>query len=144
MVTLPKTLDEARALHREAGRRPADTTHLIREASTALDEQRVEDAQTLVAGALIAQPDRVEAWRLAARLALEVGETDDAETALRQALDLENDEGAVLELATLFLSDGRYEEAEGLASTLALQAESASIRARAEALSQTISERRSR
>lgn len=133
-MRLPHSLDEARALHRQVAHRPIDVRNLLSSARTALDEDRLEDAETVVLGALIAAPERVECWRLSAAYSLARGEPDDAEAALRCALELADDEDAALELAVLLASDGRFEEAEGLASVLAMDAESPRIRARADRL----------
>lgn len=143
MVKMPKTLEDARTLHKDVTS-PVDVNRLLTAAEVALAEQRIEDAETLVAGALVASPDRVDGWRLAGAVARESGEIDEAETAYRQALELHDDEEVALELASLLASDGRFEEAEGMASALALHSESRSIRELAERLASAVKDRRSR
>ena len=142
-MKIPLQMEELQALHKEAAGRVVDVMQLLRAAHTAIKEDRFDDAETLLLGAAVAEPERAETWRLVGVLAEEFGELDEAELAYRRAFDLESNEEAALALASLFASDGRFEEAEGFATSLMLDATSARIRERAGQLVESVQERRS-
>lgn len=143
-MELPKTIDEAEALHRQVAAIPTDVPRLWTAAALAVEEQRLDEAHKLILGALIAAPRRSTSWRLAGVLGEARGETDEAELAYRQALELEDDAESALRLANLLGSEGRFEEGLGWANSLAVHAEDLSIRARAEALVDALERRGNR
>lgn len=131
-------------LHAQVAGQPVDIPALLKAADRALAEERYADAETLLSGAIISDPDRADAWHRLGRLAEAYGEVDEAAEAYRRAMELAEDEDVALDLARLLASGGQLEEAEGLASWLALQAERRSVRRAASQLARVIEDREAR
>ena len=138
-----KLLDRAELarMHSQVAGQPVDVGTLIRAADTALAAEQLDDAETLLTGALIAEPERADAWHRLGLLAEAFGDVDEAAEAYRRAMELAEDEAVALDLARLLASGGQFEEAGALADWLALESESISIRRRATALARSIEAR---
>ena len=132
---------ELARLHAQVAGQPVDIGALATAADRALAEERFEDAEKLLRGALIAAPDRCDLWHRLGRLAEGWGEVDQAAEAYRRAMALDEDEVVALDLARLLASGGELEEAYALSTWLALQAESASVQGAASALATSIERR---
>lgn len=143
-MEIPKTLREAVALHAQTHAGTQEASLLSSAAQAALAEERLDDAETLIRGLVIAAPRQAVSWRLAGTLAEVLGEDEEAESAYRLALDLEPDDESAVRLAALLAGDGRFEEALGWASSLALDSEDARVRDRAERLIEALEARRAR
>ena len=135
---------ELARLHAQVAGQPVDVASLLKAADAAFNEERFEDTEKLLRGALIARPQRADTWHRIGRLAEAFGEIDDAVEAYRRALDLAEDEDVALDLARILASSGDFEEAAGLANWLALQAASTSIQRNAAALATSIEKREER
>lgn len=128
-------------LHAEVAGQPVDVPALLKAADAAFTEERYADTETLLRGALIAAPEQADIWHRLGQLAEVYGEVDHAAEAYRRAMELDDDERIVLDLARLLASSGVFEEAGALAAWLALQAESTSIRRAATQLAASIEKR---
>ncbi|MBI2372622.1 MAG: hypothetical protein HYV07_01355 [Deltaproteobacteria bacterium] len=124
--------------------RRIDVATLIKGAEEAIVEDRLDDADAILSGVLVVDPGSSTAWRLVGRLAEERGELDEAERAYRTAMELGQDESAVLALARLLISIARFDEGEALLSWIALDGESISLRRTADELLTAIEKRRGR
>ncbi|MBI4815435.1 MAG: hypothetical protein HY791_04225 [Deltaproteobacteria bacterium] len=124
--------------------RRIDIGALLRGAEEAIGEERFDDADAILSGALIVDPNLSTTWRLIGHLAEERGELEDAERAYRTAMELGHDEGATLELARLLMSIARFEESEALLVWLVTESESPQLSRTAEDLLQLIENRRRR
>ncbi|MCC7380688.1 MAG: hypothetical protein IT384_02605 [Deltaproteobacteria bacterium] len=142
---MPLILDrkELDALHQAAAGRRVDLPLLLEAGALALREGRLEDAEDILGGALIADPARAATWCLAGKVEEAMGAVDRAEQAYRAAIEIDEHAPAALALANLLAGLGRYEEAEALASWLALEGNDSELRKKASVLEKQIETRRS-
>ncbi|MEL7369072.1 MAG: hypothetical protein AAFN74_09190 [Myxococcota bacterium] len=143
MQTLFDRAELAR-LHAQVVGQPVDLAALVKAADKAIAEERFDDAETVMRGAIIAAPERADFWHRLGLIAEGFGETDEATEAYRRSMELAEDDTVALDLARHLASCGEFDEASSLANYLALQADSISIQRAAAALAASIEQREAR
>jgi tetratricopeptide (TPR) repeat protein len=107
---------ELEALHRDLDPRvQVNVTSLAAAAERAFKEERFDEADEILNGALVANPTFAPTWLVCGAMLEAQGEVEDAERAYRTALELDADSKASLKLAELLFSLGNFDEAASLA-----------------------------
>ena len=112
-------LEKARALQPESLAAAYYLARAALQVAGAVDEARVEDARAALAKALVPETRVAAAWEILGTLSGRLGRLDEAERALRRALELSPGRPpAVVELVDVCVARGRFDEAGRLLDSI--------------------------